>query len=247
VQFAKTIVFNVLLVLWTALLAPLIPYLAITNRPEKTRLWSRIWSRGILVGLRHVVGLRHREIGTENKLERPCIYACNHQSAWEALVFNTFVPDVAIVLKDSLYRIPVFGWFLRHSPMIAIDRAAGAAAMRKILRDARSALAEGRSVLIFPEGSRQPVYEKSVFQPGVSLLYRALGVPVVPVAVNSGVFWNSDGAMKYDGEITVSYLEPINPGLNVDEFSQKLRSAICTEKDRIVRELDIDLWLEAQG
>jgi 1-acyl-sn-glycerol-3-phosphate acyltransferase len=72
-------------------------------------------------------------------------------------------------------------------------------------------------------------------------------VPVVPVAVNSGVFWNSDGAMKYDGEITVSYLEPINPGLNVDEFSQKLRSAICTEKDRIVRELDIDLWLEAQG
>ncbi len=228
--------FDVLFGLWTVLLGLTIPVFMIWGTPARVRRLSRIWSNGTVFGLKHVVGLTHREIGLEHKhADGPVIYACNHQSSWETLVFNVLVPDIAVVLKEALYKYPIMGWFLKRSPMIPVDRAAGAAAMRQLLGGAKLALDEQRSILIFPEGTRQDVDVNHAYNRGVALIYKQLKLPVVPVAMNSGLFWSKNGFNKKAGEITVSYLPPIPAGLGADEFMEGLHTAIVDEKQRLAR------------
>lgn len=225
--------FLVLLVLWTVLLAPTIPYYALRNEPKVTRRFSRIWAGGVLKILR-LVGVSCRTIGEANRPGGPALYVANHQSTFETIASAVLVPDVAIILKEELYRIPVFGWFLRKSPMIAIDRAGGGTAMKKMFREGREAAAEGRSLLIFPEGTRQPVDMRAPMQRGVVLLYKALGLPVVPMVHNAGLFWLARSFEIRPGEITVSFLPPIPAGLPETEFMERLSTAIYDERDRLV-------------
>lgn len=226
--------FDVLFGLWTVLLGLSIPVLWIWGTPARVRRFSRLWSKGTVFGLKHIVGLSHREIGLAHKQsDGPVIFACNHQSSWETLVFNVLVPDIAVVLKESLYKYPIMGWFLKRSPMIPVDRAAGATAMRQLLGGAKVALDEGRSILIFPEGTRQDVTINHAYNRGVALIYKQLKIPVVPVAMNSGLFWAKRGFNKTAGEITVSYLPPIPAGLGADVFMDRLHTAIVEEKQRL--------------
>ena len=232
--YLRSAVFTPLLVLWTAVFALYMPWLAWRGNPADTRSRAEMWSRGLVRILRRLIGLTYVEIGTENRPSVPALYVANHQSAWETLVFNLLVPHTAIVLKEELYRIPVFGWYLKHSAMIGIDRAGGASAMKKLLREARSAVAEGRSVLIFPEGTRRAPHEVAEFHRGVLLLYKALGLPVVPMALNAGLFWKARSFLVRPGIITVSYLPTIPAGLPDQAFLQAARTAIYTERDRLV-------------
>lgn len=227
-------VFDVLFGLWTIVLGLGTPVFWVMGTPPRIRAFSRLWSRGTIFGLKYVVGLTHREVGLEHKqASGPVIFACNHQSSWETLVFNVLVPDVAVVLKDSLYSYPIMGWYLKRSPMIAVNRDAGTAAMRQLLGGAKTALAEGRSILIFPEGTRQDVDADHEYNRGVALLYKQLKLPVVPVAMNSGLFWSKNGFSKKPGEITVSYLPAIAAGLGADDFMQQLHTAITKEKQKL--------------
>lgn len=229
----RTSLFLLLLVLWTLLLSPAIPYHALRRNPPGLRRFSRFWVGGVLAILR-LVGLTWRSVGEANRPAGSALYVGNHQSAFETIAAAALVPDVAIVLKEELYRIPVFGWFLRHSPMIAIDRAGGASSMKKMFREGREASAQGRSLLIFPEGTRRAVDERADFHRGVLLLYKALGLPVVPMVNNAGLFWPARSFAIRPGEITVSYLPPIPPGLPDDEFMARLTDVIFTERDRLV-------------
>ncbi|MBS7539251.1 lysophospholipid acyltransferase family protein [Ancylobacter lacus] len=233
-QKLRSAAFVVFLVLWTLLLAATLPWLAWRRNPAQVRRVSRLWAGGILKGLRVLGGLGYREIGGANRPAGPALYVSNHQSAWETIAFAVLVPDVAVVLKEELYRIPVFGWFLRRSPMIDIDRAGGATAMKKMFREAREALAAGRSLLIFPEGTRRAVTERADFHRGVLLLYKALRVPVVPVAVNAGLYWPARRFSVRAGEITVSYLPPLPPGLPDEAFMTAIATLIYDERDRLV-------------
>lgn len=246
-SYARSKLFDILLVMWTLFIGLSIPLLALVRDPSLVRLVSRFWSRGIILGLWYIVGLRYKEVGKENVPQSQCIYACNHQSAWETLVFNVLIKDVCIVLKKSLYGYPIVGWFLKCSPMIAVDRSQGWRSLRKLVAEALRVAADGRSILIFPEGTRQPVYADAPFNRGILALYRATELPVVPVAINSGVYWSPDGFMKYSGEVEVSYMAPIAPGLPDEEFLQRLEDHIKTEKNRLVEELDIDPWIDAYG
>lgn len=247
-QFLRSALFDLFMAIWTVLFLPSMPFVWAINRPSLVRQISRVWSTGLLLGLRHIVGLTYREIGTHNKVVTgPVLFACNHQSMWETIAFSVLIPDVAFVVKKSLFHYPIFGWFLKHSPMIGIDRDAKHQALRKITADGRVAIAEGRSLLIFPEGTRTDVYSHTKFQRGIALLYKELQITVIPVAVNSGVFWRPGAPMRYSGEITVSYLPAIPPGLNLNVFMARLEDSIRTEKDRIASELGIDLWINAMG
>lgn len=230
----RSAVFLPLLFLWTAVFLPLMPLAAYKNDPATTRRMARIWGRGVLAVLRTIGGLDHREIGLENKPSTPALYVSNHQSAWETIAFSTLLPDVAVVLKEELYKIPVFGWFLRRSPMIAIDRAGGGSAMKKMYREARASVADGRSLLIFPEGTRRQPDEYGEFHRGVLLLYKAADLPVIPVAHNAGLFWIARSFKIWPGIITVSYLPAIPPGLPDDEFMSRVQNAIYAERDRLV-------------
>lgn len=228
----RTRIFDGLIALWALVLSPVIPVLALLRCPALNRRMIRFWARGTLALSRWVLGLHMIETGKENVPDRrPCLYAANHQSAWETLAFNVLIPDICIVAKTELARIPIFGWFLRNAPMILVDRAGGAKALTRMVKQARQAVAEGRSVMIFPEGTRVRPGQHRRFQPGIGGLYRSLGLPVVPVAHNSGLFWTGGG--KRAGSVAVSYLPALPAGLPPQEVIARLEEMINAEKGRL--------------
>src|SRR6185503_14480681 len=155
-------------------------------------------------------------------------------SSWETLAFTKLFPDSAIVLKRELLFIPVVGWAMARAGNIAVARGDGAQALRGLVRQARVAAGEGRSILIFPEGTRVAVGTERPYHFGVAALYRQLGVPVVPVALNSGLFWGRRKWVKRPGRITVEVLEPIAPGLARTAFMDTLRARIEVATARLI-------------
>ncbi|WP_454887871.1 lysophospholipid acyltransferase family protein [Sphingomonas oryzagri] len=233
----RSLAFEGLFILWTALFGLVIPVLVGTGSPPKAvRLFSRIWSRGILAMLAVIVGLRYVQRGWENLPADPCLIIANHQSAWETLAALVLFPDVAIVTKHELLRIPVVGWYLRRSPMILIDRGKSSQALRQMAAQSRKALASGRSVLIFPEGTRRAVGDVVDFKRGVEFLYRTLDVPVAPIAVNSGLFWPPGRAVKKSGTIVVSCLPTIAAGLSACEFART--AMVLLQREKALLEMD---------
>jgi 1-acyl-sn-glycerol-3-phosphate acyltransferase len=190
--------------------------------------YARLWVRATLALLRATCRLTHQVRGLENLPADPCIIASKHQSTWETLAFNLVFHDSAFVLKRDLFYIPVVGWMMWRARNIGIDRAAGPSALRSILRDSRHALDAGRPIVIFPEGTRTAVGAEAPYQPGVAALYTQLKVPVVPVALNSGLFWGRRTFIKKSGRIDVEVLPPIAPGLTRAAFMQTLRDRIET-------------------
>jgi len=227
----RSTLFDLWLAVWTGLFVPVLAVLWLCGSPERgIRLASRIWARGILAGLRWLVGLTYAEQGRHFIPDEPCLIIANHQSTWETVAFLILIPDVAIVAKRELLTIPVVSWFLRKSPMILIDRESGSKAIRKMVEESQAALAQGRSVLIFPEGTRKPVSEPIAFKRGVELLYAKLGRSVLPVALNSGLVWGPDRPYKRIGTISVSYLRPIEPGLSGPEFTRMAEQLLEAER-----------------
>ena len=230
--------FDVALVLWTALFAPAAVALALCGTPERAvRRTARAWARGTLRLLGWCVGLTYVEEGQENIPTEPCLIIANHQSTWETFAFLALVPDVAIVAKQELLGIPVFGWFLRNAPMILIDRESGTKAVRKMVDESRTALAGGRSVLIFPEGTRRSASAKIEFKRGIEILYTRLGCRVLPVSVNSGHFWAPDRPYKRSGTIWVNYLGTIEPGLGGAEFTRRSQAVLERARRNALGEL----------
>lgn len=226
-QGIRSRAFDILVIVWTSLFFPAIAVLSAVGKPTGAiRAVSRVWASGILALLKGIVRLGHAETGRTNIPAGPCLIVSNHQSEWETIAFLVLVRDVAIVAKRELLDIPVMGWFLRHSPMIMIDRDSGGSALRHMLDSARTALADGRSVLIFPEGSRRSAGADLEFKRGIELLYGQLGVPVLPVALNSGHFWTTDARFKRAGEIQVAFLPTIPPGLPGQDFRMQVQRRV---------------------
>jgi 1-acyl-sn-glycerol-3-phosphate acyltransferase len=154
------------------------------------------------------------------------LIASKHQSTWETLAYTILFPDAAIVLKRELLFIPIVGWAMARAGNIAVARGDGASALRGLVKQARAVIADGRSIVIFPEGTRVAPGDERPYQVGVAALYRQLGVPVVPVALNSGVFWGRRKFIKWPGLIRMQILPPIAPGLDREAFLNTLRRRI---------------------
>lgn len=201
--------FSSALACWTALLGLFIPLLVVLGSPpRRVRQVSRLWARGTLVLSRCLLGIRHSVKGWENRSVEPSLILCNHQSAWETIAALVLFPDVAIVAKRELLKIPVFGWFLKHSPMIIIDRASSVQSIRAMARESQAVLAAGRSVLIFPEGTRVAPDQTISFRRGIELLLRVVKAPVLPVVHDAGRYWRSDA--KAPGTIQVRVLPALD-------------------------------------
>lgn len=226
--------FSVFFYAWTfvlsALVLPTYPFLS----ERGMRRVARFWARGLLAGLRLLTGVSHEVRGRAPT--GPAIIASKHQSAWETLAFYTLVRDLSVGLKHELTRIPVFGWYLLRSGAIRIDRGGAARALRSLVDGGRAAAARGCSVLIFPEGTRRTPGDPPDYKPGVAALYAALGLPVVPVALNSGVFWPRRSFRKRPGRIVVEFLDPIPPGLERKAFMAELERRIEGATARLVAE-----------
>ncbi len=187
---------------------------------------GHLWIDGTFLLLRICCGISYREIGLENLPKGPAIIAAKHQSTWETMFLSRRLNQPAFVLKKELLMIPLFGWFMRKIGMIAVDRSGKAAALKKMVKDAGAAFAEGRQIIIFPEGTRVAPGHQRAYQPGIAALYGQLNVPVIPVALNSGLFWGRKAFVKKPGTILVQYLPAIDPGLNRKAFMAELEARL---------------------
>jgi len=183
---------------------------------------SRLWSRMVLFGLRWIAGLGYEVRGTVP--QSGVLVAAKHMSMWDTVALYLVLYDPAVVLRSSLRNIPFYGWYTWKAGSIAIDRDGGASSLRRMAKQAQTAFAEGRSVLIFPEGTRKRPGAPPDYKPGVAGLYGQLAAPCVPVALNSGQFWN--GFLKHPGRIVLAFGDPIPPGLRRREFMQVLENRI---------------------
>lgn len=230
----RSLVFNCAFYLWTALcvlLTATTPCVPRTKRFFPPYLWSQGTQR-----LLSLVGLSVEVRGRTHMLLAPCLYASKHQSAWETTIFFGLLGPLAAVVKQEIEWIPILGWYLKRSGHIFVDRQGGDVALRHMVRSAKVALAENRPLLIFPEGTRVPVNSTKDYLPGVYGLYSLLNVPVVPVALNSGVFWPRRSFMRKSGVIVVEFLPAIPVGLSRPEFMSKLQSSIEAATERLVAE-----------
>lgn len=196
----------------------------------------RGWSRSVRWGLRVLAGLDYEVRGWENVPDEPTIFASKHQSAWETVAFVWMFPHPIYVIKIELLSIPLWGWYARKCSQVAVDRDGGASALKQMVRDSRAALAKGRHLIIFPEGTRSAPDEKGHYHPGIAALYSQMSAPVVPIALNSGVFWGRRGFVKEPGKVIVEFLAPISKGLNRKQFSHELESRIESATNRLVAE-----------
>lgn len=210
--------------------------LVLFHHIRTSRLVRRIlrsWTTIFIWSARALLGVRWRLEGYEDRPGGPAIYICNHQSYWESIALCTFLPDVNVVSKRGAMRIPVFGWGLRWAPMIPVDRDSPGQNIRRLLREARASLAEGRSILIFPEGTRVPVGGRQPFQRGFEILATRAGVPVVPIVQNAGLLWPKGFGAKRPGTVTLRFLPRLDPGRDAAAFAARMERMLNEEKDRL--------------
>lgn len=231
----RSLLFNAFLYGWTFVwLLICLPVLLLP--PKVTYRIGQIWARVILAALDALCGLRYRIVGLEHLPPPPFLIAAKHQSAWDTLIYCQFLSFCSFVMKRELMLIPLFGWYLSKARMLPIDRGAGAKALQKMIREARPLIADRRELIVFPEGTRVAVDAQRPYLPGVAALYTQLSLPVVPVAVNSGLFWSRRSFIKKPGTITLEILPPIPPGMPRRDFMAELEQRIEGASRRLVQE-----------
>jgi 1-acyl-sn-glycerol-3-phosphate acyltransferase len=196
----------------------------------------RHYASSTLWFLRVVCGTDVEWRGREKLPAGPYIVACKHQSLWETFALFMLLPDPTYVLKRELMWLPLFGWLATKARMIPIDRGSHAKALASMMAAARREAARGRQIVIFPEGTRRPPGAEPRYLPGAAFLYAELGLPCVPVALNSGLFWPRRSLRRYPGTVLVEVLDPIPPGLEKREFLSRLRSVTEEATARLVAE-----------
>ena len=186
--------------------------------------------------MRVLVGTKLEVRGKENLPSGPVLIAAKHQSAWDTFALIPVFDDPALVMKAELMRIPLYGWFSSKFGMIPIRRETGPSALREMLKEARARRDAGRQVLVFPEGTRRLPGAPPDYKTGILMLYDALDIPCVPLALNSGLFWPRNSLMRKSGTIVVELLAPIPAGLDRKAFRNRLVEAIETHTARLIDE-----------
>ncbi len=233
--FLRSLAFNAAFYLWTAILAVaflpalVLPRLAIVAG-------QRLWIAVNLRFMRRLAGIAVEIRGREHIPSGAAIVAAKHQSAWDTTMWHMVLRDPAVVMKRELMWIPIYGWYAAKSGMIPVDRKAGTRAMRAMLRAARRARDNGQQIVIFPQGTRVAPGTARPYHPGVAALYTNLDIPVVPAAVNSGLFWPRRSFLRWPGTILLEFLEPIPPGLDRAAFMAELEQRIETANRRLETE-----------
>ena len=202
------------------------------------RRYIALWAHFANFLVRFLLGVRVEFRGTENVPDEAVIYACKHQSAWDTTLFLWLDANNAYVMKASLGRIPFWRWYVQHCGHILIDRSGGAGAMRDMIRKANAILADNRSIAIFPEGTRTAPGAPGTYHPGIAALYSQSTAKVVPIALNSGLFWPRQSFRKYHGRLIVEFLPAMPDGLKNREFMTQLQDRIETATRALESEFD---------
>ena len=233
--YVRSILFNTAFYVWGVFMNLLwVPSLALpTGATERGQTY---WARGINVLLGLLAGIRVEIRGQENVPEGAVLMAAKHQSAWETTIFHVITHHPAIVMKKELLAVPIYGWYCRKTKMVPVDREQGVKSLKDMIAAAKSAAKDGRPIIIFPQGTRIAPGASAPYLPGVAALYGQLGLPCVPIALNSGLFWKHHSFLKAPGTIVLEYLPAIPPGLKRKEFMAVLEERIETAADRLLAE-----------
>ena len=233
----RSVLFNVIFYGGSVLyLTACLPVLFMPHRIQ--RYIPTLWVKWVYWIERVVLGLRYRVIGQENLPPAPYLVAMKHQSAWETMKLYHLFGDPAIVLKKELMDLPLWGRYARIVNMVPIDRSKGKEAMYYMVESAKSILVDKRPLVVFPQGTRVAVGKKAPYKYGIMKLYEGLGVPLVPVALNAGLFWPRNSFWKKPGLITVQILPPIAPHKPVDQVFTQLQQIIETVSDDLAKSND---------
>jgi 1-acyl-sn-glycerol-3-phosphate acyltransferase len=197
---------------------------------------GRLWGAVSVWLLDKICGLKLEYRGVENIPAGGYILAAKHQSFLETFALLKHAPDFAIILKRQLTYVPLFGLYLIVSKQIAIDRGRGVRALRQLVAAARPVLADGRQIMVYPEGTRRTPGAPPVYKHGVAALYAEAGVPCLPVAVNTGLYWRRREFLRRPGVAVIEYLPPIQPGLRRAQFARLLQDKIETACTRLNEE-----------
>lgn len=227
VQVIRSLLFYVLYLGQTVILAIIVGGQAVIFKRPTAFGWAiaQYWSNSNLFLLRWVAGIRTRVEGAENIPDGPCIIAAKHMSDWDIFAILPHASPPAFVAKKELMDIPFFGWAARSYDTIRIDRSRRSDAIPLMLADAQGALDRGCRIIIFPEGTRKAPLAPHDYRNGVVRLYETLNVPVVPVGLNSGLFWGRQSPVLWPGTATARFLPAIPPGLPPEEFRARLTEA----------------------
>lgn len=232
--FIRSLIFNILfytLILialaFTSVFGWIMPYKATT----------KLWNDGFLPffrGMLYVIcGLKIEVRGKENIHKSGAIYACKHESAVETYFLTSIIKgNATYIFKKELTYIPFFGWAVAAYGSIPVDRSGGSSAMKKMLEISKAFIEKGRSIIIFPEGTRAKIGETKEYKPGIAFIYQNINAPVIPVALNTGIFWKKNSFLRYPGKIIIEFMKPIEKKLDKRDFMDTLKNTIevkCSE------------------
>jgi 1-acyl-sn-glycerol-3-phosphate acyltransferase len=236
--FGASLIFNIAFYAVTAAWSLFGYTCLMTSHPDRLILFGRSWARVVVRMLRRICGIDVSITGLEHvPQDGPALIASMHQSAFDTAIWM-LLPRPSYVLKKELLKIPLFGPLMHPSGMIVVDRSAGARAIRDLIRDGRRARDDGRQVVIFPEGTRAQPGAPHVIQPGVAALAAAMGVPVIPVATNSGAFWGRNSFLKRPGLIRIAVGPPLPANLPRAELVQAIAAAWLGLEDKLAEPVD---------
>lgn len=196
----------------------------------------RIWARIVLFGLRWIAGIKVEVRGLEHRPTGPGLVAAKHQSMLDVVVPFTVLDEPCFVLKKELMSLPFFGWFCWKTRMIPVDRAAHAKALKDMVTHTRARLAEGRQIMIFPEGTRTQPGAQAEYKPGVAAIYRDVDATCYLIATNSGQHWPAKGIFGFrPGTVVFEFLPPVEAGLKRGEFMKKMQERIETASTALLQ------------
>lgn len=209
--------------------------------PRPATLWVvHLWCSLVTWLERTVMGIHYEVRGLEHiPKSGSFLVAAKHFSPYETMKIHLIFHDPAIILKKELIRIPLWGWYAAKVGLIPIDRANRTAAMESLLTGAKARIAEGRPIVLFPQGTRvalDTTPKEKPYKAGVARLQEQTGLPILPMALNSGAFWPRKGWMKYPGTVVFSILEPIAPGKPVPEVMTEIETRIETETKKLLNQ-----------
>lgn len=235
--FVRSCLFHAAVVVWFSACIFLLPGILFAPR----RLVKRGFDLTIYgyLGLLKLICRQTYELrGRQNIPSGPVLFASKHLSKWDSAVLPVLLGDPAVVLRREMLWFPLYGSVIKRLKHLTVPRSADLAAAAQLLRNAQKRIKEGRSVLIFPEGTRTRVlpFPPPDYKRGVTALYKVLHVPCVPIAVNSGLFWPRNTLIRYPGKIIAEILPPIAPGLSSSEFTQHIIHVLESNSQRLVLE-----------
>ena len=235
----RSALFNFLFIGWTLFLLSSL-WLLMPFSKKVFRHAVALWPHGTFPLMRYLLDLTFEQRGLSNIPNEPVIFASKHQSAWDTMYFLWLDRDNAYVMKEELNRIPFWKWYMNKCQHVVVDRVGGPSAMRAMISKTKEILAKGRSVIIFPEGTRTSPGETRRYHPGIAALYSQTNATIIPVALNSGCFWGRRHFVKKPGILTIEFLPPIPKNMGRKEFLVELEFRIEAATRKLENELKVN-------